>query len=847
MIELKNVSKSYRLANGIEKKALDCVSLNFPDTGLVFVVGKSGSGKSTLLNIIGGLDKEDSGEVIVDGKSLKYFKNEDYDYYRNEYIGFVHQEANLIPDYNVYENIMIALKLKEMKISYEDCDKLLDYLSLNGLGNRNINELSGGEKMRVSIARALVKNPKILICDEPTGSLDLETGNQIFKILKSVSKDRLVIVVTHDINNAKIYGDYLIQIDNGSIISNNLVCETLSNASFRSTRSKLPFKEKFRFAFKNLFNNKVKMFFSLLLTFLSLVSLLISLNFNNTSIAHTQAKTLSDLGYNHITIKKYEHDKSDELMNYHWESYFDEDTFNKIEKYLGENYYRKYRIQENGNYLKINYNLENFYTKKDKYRDPYYYHNGDDDRFVVYNGENFDIIGRTPTEADEIMIHSYLADLFMHVGIMSNGSYYYPKSYEELLNNKYIDFGKYKLKVVGIINDGDLREYEYIKNASSFDGMISNIGRGIIIKDKTFEKFLEHIMEPSYNIYVSEKFLDSNNYTKDTVMANAILVVDDNKFKTYSESAYLTSSIMAYNGSEFSTFEKLNDNEIIINTNYLNVISDGEYEKSLKMFIEDNKNATEADFLIKYMKDKNVVGNNVSIQFIKKDSKKEISKYDNLMIKGISLYDDIMFVSNNIGNEALTENVLNTEIEVFENDVKKLEILLRLFPTDGHNKKLVENTSFMSSTFISGSMNDLFGSIDTYDILFLMLTGIFAVIGFIVLLNYSFSIIRDNTKTIGILRAMGTTKKDINNIFLYQNLFVFLFSFICAIILVLCLKIYENNLISNYFTYNVVLFPLSLKVTLLTGGIYLIVIFIANLFIANKVSSLNPVDAINQL
>ena len=847
MIELKNVSKSYRLANGVEKKALNCVSLNFPDTGLVFVVGKSGSGKSTLLNIIGGLDKEDSGEVIVDGKSLKYFKNEDYDYYRNEYIGFVHQEANLIPDYNVYENIMISLKLKGMKISYEDCDKLLDYLSLNGLGNRNINELSGGEKMRVSIARALVKNPKILICDEPTGALDLETGNQIFKILKSVSKDRLVIVVTHDINNAKVYGDYLIQIDNGSIISNNLVCETISNASFRSTRSKLPFKEKFRFAFKNLFNNKVKMFFSLLLTFLSLVSLLISLNFNNTSIAYTQAKTLSDLGYNHMTIKKYEHDKSDELMNYHWESYFDEGTFNKIEKYLGENYYRKYRIQENGNYLKINYNHENIYTKKDKYRDPYYYHNGEDDRFVVYNGEDYDIIGRKPIEADEIMIHSYLADLFMHVGIMSNGSYYYPKSYEELLNNKYIDFGKYKLKVVGIINDGDLREYEYIKNASSFDGMISNIGRGIIIKDKTFEKFLEHIMEPSYNIYVSEKFLDSNNYTKDTVMANAILVVDDSKFKTYSESAYLTSSIMAYNGSEFSTFEKLNDNEIIINKNYLNVISDGEYEKLLKTFIEDNKNATEADFLIEYMKDKNVVGNNVSIQYIKKDSRKEISKYDNLMIKGISLYDDIMFVSNNIGNEALTENVLNTEIEVFENDVKKLEILLRLFPTDGHNKKLVENTSFMSSTFISGSMNDLFGSIDTYDILFLMLTGIFAVIGFIVLLNYSFSIIRDNTKTIGILRAMGTTKKDINNIFLYQNLFVFLFSFICAIILVLCLKIYENNLISNYFTYNVVLFPLSLKVTLLTGGIYLIVIFIANLFIANKVSSLNPVDAINQL
>ena len=846
MIELKNVSKSYRLANGIEKKALDCVSLNFPDTGLVFVVGKSGSGKSTLLNIIGGLDKEDSGEVIVDGKSLKHFKNEDYDYYRNEYIGFVHQEANLIPDYNVYENILISTKLKGVNVSYSKCDELLNYLELNNLGNRNINELSGGENMRVAIARALIKNPKILICDEPTGSLDIITGNQIFKILKTVSKNRLVIVVSHDINNAKVYGDYLIQIDDGRIVSNNIDCKMIESTSFRSTRSKLPFKDKFRFAFKNLFNNKVKMLFSLLLVFLSFVFLLISLNINNADIAYTQSIVLNDLGYNKVSIKKYDYVKNN-ISDMYYDSYFTDENVNSLSNFLGENYIRKYRIQQNGNYLEFNYNYENMLAENGFSHDAYYYHESYKDRFVVYDGEDFDIIGRKPIEADEIMIHSYLADLFMHVGIMSNGSYYYPKSYEELLDNKYIDFGKYKLKVVGIINDGDLGEYEYIKNASSLDGMVLPIGLGQIIKDKTFEKFLEHIMEPSYNIYVSKKFLDSNNYTKDTVMANAILVVDDNKFKSYSVSAYLTSSIIAYNGSEFSTFEKLNDNEIIINKNYLNVISDGEYEKALKTFIEDNKGVTEANFLLEYMEDKNIVGNNVSIQFIKKNSRKEISKYDNLIIKGISLYDDFMFVSNNIGNEALTENVLNTEIQVFENDVEKLENLLRLFPTNGHNKKIVENTSFMSSTFISPSMNDLFVKVSSYDIIFLILTGIFALIGFIVILNYSFSIIRDNTKTIGILRAMGTTKKDINNIFLYQNLFVFLFSFICAIILVLCLKIYENNLISNYFTYNVVLFPLSLKILLLTGGISLIIIFISNLFIANKVSSLNPVDAINQL
>lgn len=844
MIELKNVSKSYRLANGIEKKALNCVSLNFPDTGLVFVVGKSGSGKSTLLNIIGGLDKEDSGEVIVDGKSLKHFKNEDYDYYRNEYIGFVHQEANLIPDYNVYENIMIALKLKGMKISYEDCDKLLDYLSLNGLGNRNINELSGGEKMRVSIARALVKNPKILICDEPTGALDLETGNQIFKILKSVSKDRLVIVVTHDINNAKTYGDYLIQIDNGSIISNNLVCETLPSASFRSTRSKLPFKEKFRFAFKNLFNNKVKMFFSLLLTFLSFVFLLIALNFNNVDIAYTQSIVLNDLGYNKVLIKKYDYDSN----NIHYDSYFTNENVKSLSNVLGENYVRKYRIQHNGNYLEFNYNYENMLAKNGYSHDAYYYHDSNKDRFVVYNGEDYDIIGRKPIEADEIMIHSYLADLFMHVGIMSDGSYYYPKSYEELLDNKYIDFGNYKLKVVGIISD-DLEEYEYAKNLESYARMISYsaITGAMIIKDKKYEKFLNVIVEPSYNIYVSEKFLDSNNYKKDTIMANAVLIVNDKNLKTYAIGSYLTNEIMIYNGNDYSTINRLDDNEIILNTKYLNVISNGKYSSKLKEYLNENKDKNENDFLVEYMKDIDIINKDVSIEFVKKESYMKISKYDSLKVKGISLSNDIIYVSNNIGSEALTENVLNTEIEVSDSDDKKLENILRAFPTNSHNKNLIKNSSFMSSTYVSYNLNFLFGSIDTYDIVFLMLTGIFAVIGFIVILNYSFSIIRDNTKTIGILRAMGTTKRDINNIFLYQNLFVFLFSYIISVIFVLCLKIYANNFISNLYDYNLIVFPLSFKILLLTGGLSLIIIFIANLFIANKVSSLNPVDAINQL
>ena len=445
--------------------------------------------------------------------------------------------------------------------------------------------------------------------------------------------------------------------------------------------------------------------------------------------------------------------------------------------------------------------------------DAYYYHDSNKDRFVVYNGEDYDIIGRKPIEADEIMIHSYLADLFMHVGIMSDGSYYYPKSYEELLDNKYIDFGNYKLKVVGIISD-DLEEYEYAKNLESYARMISYsaITGAMIIKDKKYEKFLNVIVEPSYNIYVSEKFLDSNNYKKDTIMANAVLIVNDKNLKTYAIGSYLTNDIMIYNGNDYSTINRLDDNEIILNTKYLNVISNGKYSSKLKEYLNENKDKNENDFLVEYMKDIDIINKDVSIEFVKKESYMKISKYDSLKVKGISLSNDIIYVSNNIGSEALTENVLNTEIEVSDSDDKKLENILRAFPTNSHNKNLIKNSSFMSSTYVSYNLNFLFGSIDTYDIVFLMLTGIFAVIGFIVILNYSFSIIRDNTKTIGILRAMGTTKRDINNIFLYQNLFVFLFSYIISVIFVLCLKIYANNFISNLYDYNLIVFPLSLKI-----------------------------------
>ena len=161
-------------------------------------MGKSGSGKSTLLNVMGGLDSADSGEIIIKGKSSKEFSTEDFDSYRNTYLGFIFQEYNILEDFNVGTNIAIALKIQGEKVTNEKLNEILNEVDLSGYGKRKTNELSGGQKQRVAIARALVKNPEIIMADEPTGALDSNTGIQVFNTLKKLSKDKLVIVVSHD-------------------------------------------------------------------------------------------------------------------------------------------------------------------------------------------------------------------------------------------------------------------------------------------------------------------------------------------------------------------------------------------------------------------------------------------------------------------------------------------------------------------------------------------------------------------------------------------------------------------------------------------------------------------------
>jgi len=219
MLSVKNLVKEYATKNGQTVRALDGINIDFPDSGMVFLLGKSGSGKSTLLNVVGGLDTPTDGEIVIDGKSSKDFKPSDFDGYRNSCVGFVFQEFNILNEFSVGQNIALSLQLQNRRDDKSAVKEILKSVDLEETENRSPTTLSGGQKQRVAIARALIKDPKIIMADEPTGALDSQTGKQIFETLKKLSKDRLVVVVTHDREFAELYGDRIIELKDGKMIS----------------------------------------------------------------------------------------------------------------------------------------------------------------------------------------------------------------------------------------------------------------------------------------------------------------------------------------------------------------------------------------------------------------------------------------------------------------------------------------------------------------------------------------------------------------------------------------------------------------------------------------------------
>ena len=264
MLQLQHISKIYKTGNQ-EFHALKDISIRFRENEFVSILGQSGSGKTTLLNIIGGLDQYTSGDLLIQGKSTKQFKDRDWDSYRNHTIGFVFQSYNLIGHQTALSNVEIAMTLSGVSKA-ERKKRAIEALERVGLKDhlyKKPNQMSGGQMQRIAIARALVNNPKVVLADEPTGALDSETSVQIMELLKDIAKERLVIMVTHNPELAKTYSTRIVQVLDGNILSDSNPYEPTEEpkqGDIQFTKTKMSFMTALALSFNNLLTKKGRTF-----------------------------------------------------------------------------------------------------------------------------------------------------------------------------------------------------------------------------------------------------------------------------------------------------------------------------------------------------------------------------------------------------------------------------------------------------------------------------------------------------------------------------------------------------------------------------------------------------------
>ncbi len=546
MLKVVNLTKIYKTKNGADVHALDGVTLQFPETGMVFLLGKSGSGKSTLLNVCGGLDNPTGGEIIVKGRSSKDFSQSDFDSYRNTFIGFIFQEYNILNEFSVEDNIALALELQGKPKDKKAISALLEEVDLQGYAKRKPNTLSGGQKQRIAIARALIKSPEIIMADEPTGALDSNTGRQVLETLKKLSAKKLVIVVSHDREFAEQYGDRIIELKDGKVISDiskgtlsqtavsdnlstvgDVLCikngSDLTDSDFekikaflkkserdiviakdekdvktfkkanrinddgqkevfldtdsdalpkkeytkeesRFIRSKLPIRHAVKIGASGLRLKPLRLFFTIILCTVAftLLGLLSTLNFYNSEA--TFKETLSDLHIANVQLRKdyatkhiwyHNGEKEGEYEGYN-QGHFSADELNEISNRLGSDVFG---AAEN---MGGNFNLRNNSSR--------YWVN----RIRAYaflpqtHPLRQSINGKYPENNNQIVITSYIADMFMQCQAMDTDGNLIEVTDPSQFIGKKINIQGEAYEITGILDSGAVSpEFDELKNGDT--------------------------------------------------------------------------------------------------------------------------------------------------------------------------------------------------------------------------------------------------------------------------------------------------------------------------------------------------------------------------------------------
>ena len=770
MLELKKIYKEY-ITGDFKQVALDKVNLNFRKNEFVSILGPSGSGKTTLLNIIGGLDNYTSGDLIINEVSTKDFKDNDWDIYRNHRVGFIFQNYNLIGHQSILSNVELALTLSGVGKS-ERRKKAILALKKVGLEkhiNKNPNQLSGGQMQRVAIARALVNDPDILLADEPTGALDSTTSQQIMKLLKEVAKDKLVIMVTHNPELARTYSTRIIELRDGSIISDsnpydgkvNIVEDEIIRKN-KTKKTHMSFKTALGLSFNNLKTKKGRTILTAFAGSIGIIGIALILSLSNgvnKYIERVEAETLSSYP---LTImeesadltevmgilasgkdKEINHDKdkiySNTIMNKMFNSFVTKVSKNDLKtfkKYLDNND----EIGKYVNEIKYGYNI-------------------DLNIFNTYNGE---LVKVNPSNlmSDLGMINSNeMSSMYSSFGMGSNDVFV------ELMDNK-----------ENVLSQYDLIYGSYPKK---YDEVVLIVNSNNEISDYTLyalglkeQKMLKEMM---YNVMKGEEVDDTNLEFSYEDICNI-------EFKLM-----INTDLFTKEGNRY--VDRSND------LNYVNSILDKSVPLKVVGILRGN------DDSVSYVSKTGGVGytsklteyviNNVKNSSIvhEQENNKEVNIFTGSSFELGESYED------NLRKLGVTSVDNPSSISIYSKDFEAKENVVRII--DEYNKETLEQEKITYTDTIGLLINNVTTIVNIISYVLIAFVSISLVVSSIMIGIITYISVLERTKEIGILRSIGASKKDIARVFNAETFIIGLFAGCMGIIITLILNIPINVIINN--------------------------------------------------
>ena len=871
MLELKNITKIYKTAS-LEQKALDDVSISFRKSEFAAILGQSGSGKTTLLNIIGGLDKYSFGDLVINGKSTKKYKDRDWDIYRNHRIGFVFQSYNLIAHQSVLQNVELALTIsgvsrkKRKKLAIEALEKvgLKDHIY------KKPTELSGGQMQRVAIARAIVNNPDIILADEPTGALDSKTSLVIMDILKEISKDKLVIMVTHNPDLANEYATRIINLKDGKVIDDSNPYKEIdekksSKESNKKERASMSFFTALSLSFNNLKSKKGRTFLTAFAGSIGIIGIALILSLSNGMQEYIDSMQRKTLAQYPVTVSKSsvdytsvldssrkERDKEISANNGNNEtqnnSIKSDDDITFVIKMSYDNLVKKNNLKEFKQYLDNNGSNINDYTTAIQY-------SYDLDLNIYTKTDDGDIIKVNPYIVGQDLENEESQDESLYP-IMSNSSKWYNNSFAELLNSKEILNEQYNLlagkmpenynelllvvdennkisdSVLYALNIKDRDEYEEIKEKINNNEEV-NIEETDYHYDYFIGKKYKLILSSDFYSKQNGKWIDKSDDSEfvENLYNNALDLEIVGIVSRKSNQTGQNSSFVGYTHdlTEYA-INKANESEIVkeqLNNKEKNIINDTPFDvdnyvdnmsdEEVYSYIATNTTGASASFLA-----------TMSVSDLKKVIKSNLEQ-DN------KSYEEVL---QEIGYvDFSTPSSINIYPKNFEaKDGIKQAI-------ENYNKDKNEENKISYSDYVEMLISSISDIINTISYVLIAFVAISLVVSSIMIAIITYISVLERQKEIGILRAMGASKRDIRNVFNAETFIECLISGILGIVITLILSIPVNIVTFNKLNVeNICVLPVTGAIILIILSVVITVI--AGLVPARKASKQDPVIAL---